>query len=90
MLNFQRNFLVSFLCRKKTFSGPLFSEKAFHKESIILNNNNKTIGNNEELAEIFNKYFGELMENLNTDKTLACNIINSDIAGLVFNTIKEV
>ena len=24
---------------------PLFSEKAFHKESIILNNNNKTINN---------------------------------------------
>ena len=32
---------------------PLYSEKAFHKESIILNNNNKTISNDEDLAEIF-------------------------------------
>ena len=28
---------------------PLFSEKAFHKQSIILNNNNKIISNDEEL-----------------------------------------
>ena len=35
--------------------GPLFSEKAFHKESIIFNNNDKIISNNEELAENFNK-----------------------------------
>ena len=32
---------------------PLFSEKTFHKESIILNNNNKTISNNEELYKAF-------------------------------------
>ena len=31
--------------------GHLFSEKAFHKESITLNNNNKAIINDEELAE---------------------------------------
>ena len=33
--------------------GPLFLEKAFGKEYIILNNNNKTIRNNEKLAKIF-------------------------------------
>ena len=42
---------------------PLSSEKAFHKESIIFNNNNKTISNNEELVEIFNKHFNKLTEN---------------------------
>ena len=31
--------------------GHLFSEKAFHQESITLNNNNKAIINDEELAE---------------------------------------
>ena len=50
--------------------GPLFSEKAFHKESIILNNNNKIISNNEELAEIFNKHFSKIVENLDIDETL--------------------
>ena len=37
--------------------------KAFHKEFIILDNN-KTISNNEELAEIFNNHFSTLVENL--------------------------
>ena len=39
---------------------PLSSEKAFHKKSIILNNSNKTICNNEERGEIFNKHFSKL------------------------------
>ena len=69
--------------------GPLFLEKAFHKESIILNDNNKTINNNEELAEIFNKHFSKLVENLDIDETLADNITNSDIADPVFNAMKK-
>ena len=48
--------------------GPRFSEKVFHKESIILNNSNKTISNNEELAETFNKHFSKLVESLDIEK----------------------
>ena len=62
---------------------------AFHKESIILNNNNKTISNNEELAEIFNKHFSKLVKNLDINETLASNIASSDITNPVFNTIKK-
>ena len=69
--------------------GTLFSEKAFHKESIILNNNNKTISNNEKLAEIFNKHFSKLVENLDIDKNLASNIASSDITDPVFNAITK-
>ena len=69
--------------------GSLFSEKAFHKESIILNNNNKTISNNEELAETFNKHFSKLVESLDIDKTQASNIASSDITDPVFNAIKK-
>ena len=69
---------------------PLFLEKTFHKESIILNNNNKTIGNNEILAEeTFNNYFNSFVESLDIDKTLASNIVSSGITDLVFNTIKK-
>ena len=64
-------------------------ERAFHKESIILNNNNKTISNNEELAEIFNKHFSKIVENLDIDETLASNIASSDITNPVFNAIKK-
>ena len=69
-------------------SGLLFSEKAFHKESIILNNN-KTISNNEELAEISNKHFSKLVENLDTDKTLTSNLASSDLTNPLFNAVKK-
>ena len=69
--------------------GPLISERAFHKESIILNNNNKTISNNEELAEIFNNHFSKLVENLDVDETLASNIASSDITDPIFSAIKK-
>ena len=69
--------------------GPLFSEKAFHKESISLNNNHKIISNDEELAEIFNKHFNKIVEKLDIDETLASNIASSDITDPVFNAIKK-
>ena len=67
----------------------LFSEKAFHKKSVILNNNNKIISKNMELAEIFNKNFSKLVENLEIQETLACNIASSEIANSAFNAIKK-
>ena len=69
--------------------GRLFSEKAFQKESIIFNKNKKTICNNEELAEIFNKHLSKIVENLDIDETLASNIASSDITDPVFNAIKN-
>ena len=69
-------------------AGPLFLEKAFDKESIILNSNNKTINNNEELAEIFNKHFSKLVKTLDIGETLADNIARSDITDPVFYAIK--
>ena len=69
--------------------GPLLSEKDFHRVSITLNNNNKTITNNEELAEIFNKHFSKLVENLDIDKTLASKIASPDVIDPAFNAIKK-
>ena len=54
-----------------------------------MNNNNKTISNNEELAVIFNKHFSKLVENVDIDETLPSNIASSDITGPVFNAIKK-
>ena len=67
---------------------PVFSEKAFHKESIILNNNNKIISNNE-LAEILNKHFSKIVENLDVGETLASNIASSDITILFLMLLKS-
>ena len=36
---------------------PFFSEKAFHIECITLKESNKTVANNKELAETFNRFF---------------------------------
>ena len=54
-----------------------------------MNDNNKTLSNNEELAEIFNKHFIKLVESLDIDKTLARNIVDSDITDPIFNAIKK-
>ena len=53
-----------------------------------MNNNNKTISNNEELAEFFNNHFSKLVKNLDIDETLASNIASSDISDPVFNAMK--
>ena len=52
-------------------------------------NNNEIISNNEELAEIFNKHFSKIVENLDIDETLASNIASSDITDPVLNAIKK-
>ena len=41
-------------------TSPLFSEKAFRKETIILKDCNRTITNNHEPAETFNTFFSNI------------------------------
>ena len=56
----QRNPCVGILRNNRNFWKaiiPLFSKKTFHKECITLKESNKTIKNNEELAETFNTFF---------------------------------
>ena len=62
----------------KTISS-LFSEKAFNRECMTLIESNKTITNNEELAETFNIFFSKIVTNLNLDKNLGDNINNLNI-----------
>ena len=66
-----------------------FSEKAFHKESIVLNDSNKTVNNNKEVSGIFNQDFSKLMENVDIDKTLANNIASFNITDPVFNANRK-
>ena len=58
---------------------PFFSKKAFHRECITLKECNKTITNNEELAETFNTFFSKIVPNLNLDSNLGDNITNPNI-----------
>ena len=46
---------------------PLFSEKTFCKESIILKEHGKTITDNEKLAQKFYNFFSNIVKNLNID-----------------------
>ena len=54
-----------------------------------MNNSDKIISNNEELAGIFNKHFSKIVENVDIDETLDSNIASSDITDPVFNAIKR-
>ena len=47
----------------KTVS-PLFSEKTFNRESVILKENTETVTDNYKLAETFNMFFINLVQNL--------------------------
>ena len=49
---------------------PLFSEKAFLKEAIILKTSNGTIMNNHKLAETVNTFFSNITQNLQTNSNL--------------------
>ena len=46
---------------------PLFSEKPFHKEMTTLKYNTRIITNNHELAETFNSFFNNVIQDLKID-----------------------
>ena len=68
----------------KTIS-PLFSEKTFHRECITLKESNKTITNNVELAQTFNKFLSKIVPNLNIDNNLGDNITNPPVLLIQFS-----
>ena len=68
---------------------PLFSEKAFRKETIIRKDSNRTITNNHKLAETFNTIFGEITQNLKIDRNLAEITENLNISDPVLKAIKK-
>ena len=68
---------------------PLFSEKAFRKETIILKDSNRTITNNHELAETFNTFFGNITQNLKLDSNLVEMTENLNISDPVTKAIKK-
>ena len=49
---------------------PLFSEKVFRKETSIPKDSNRTIRNNQELAETYT-FFSNVTQNLKLDSNLA-------------------
>ena len=55
---------------------------------MTLKESNKTIRNNEELAETFNTFFSIIVPNLNLGNNLADNITNSNITDPVFCAIE--
>ena len=68
---------------------PLFSEKAFRKETIILNDNYRTITNNHELAETFNSFFSNITQNLKINSNLVEITENLNTSDLVSKALKK-
>ena len=62
---------------------PLFSEKAFHRESIALKENNEIV-----TSETFNKFFSNTVKNLGIMANLAVTSI-LDTSNPIFSIIKN-
>lgn len=73
-----KNFMTKEL-RKTIINRSKVRKKVFHKETFILGNSNITISKNKKVADIFNKHFSKHVETLHVDKTLAKNIVSSNI-----------
>ena len=70
-------------------TSPLFSEKAFCKETIILKDSNRTITNNHELADTFNNFYSNITRNLKIDSNLVEITENLNIFDPVLKAIKK-
>ena len=68
---------------------PLFSEKAFHKESIVLKEHCKAITDNKKIAETFNNFFSNIVKNLNIDSDLSDITSQTNNADSVFRAIEK-
>ena len=68
---------------------PLFSEKAFRKETILLNDNNRTKTNNRELAETFKPFFINITQNLKIDSNLVEITENLSTSDPVLKAVKK-
>ena len=70
---------------------PLFSEKAFHKESVILKEHGKTIIDNKKkkIAESFNNFISNIVKNLNTDSDFSDVTSQTKSVDPVFRAIEK-
>ena len=68
---------------------PLFLEKVFRKETIILKDSNRTVRSNHELAETFNNIVSNITQSLKFDSNLAEITENLNICDPVLKEIKK-
>ena len=68
---------------------PLFSEKTFCKEYIILKEHSKTITDNKKITKTFNNFFSNIVKNLNIDSDLSDTTTQTNNADLVFRVIEK-
>ena len=68
---------------------PLFSEKHFHRESIMLIEDDKIIEDNKQISEIFNNFFTNAVKNLNIQIDQNINNVE-DIKDPILRAIKKI
>ena len=68
---------------------PLFSEKVFHRESIILKEYGKTITDNKKIAETFNNFFSNIVKSHNIDSDLGGITTQTNNVDPVFRAIEK-
>ena len=68
---------------------PLFSEKSFQKESIILFENETYISEDNKVAEIFNNFFSNVVKQLHLDDGNKCFTNSPNISDPILKAIEK-
>ena len=68
---------------------PLFSEKHFSNNKITLIEDEEIISNDREIAEIFNSYFSNVVDNLNIERFSTCDYSYSPELDYISNIVEK-
>ena len=75
---FHNNLNVKHIAENKLFwktLKPSYTDKTLKDERITIVQNNKVVSDESELVEIFSKYFGNIVQNIGTEKNIKTILI---------------
>ena len=69
--------------------GPLFSDKHFYSQKITLVEGEEIISNDSNIAEIFNRYFANIVETLDIQGFAMCDYSHNSELDCISNILEK-
>ena len=85
-MEFYNNLNIKYINENKLFwktVKPSFTDKTLKDERITLVENNKVVSDESKLVEIFSKYFGNIIQNLEIDGLTNTSSDNDDVTIII-------